>query len=37
MIPTNSRKLRSRDFARRFRIKARSKCLPEPVGVAGGV
>jgi hypothetical protein len=40
MMPTNSRKFKSRDFAIRFRISARSVCFPLPlleVGVMGGV
>lgn len=40
MMPTNSRKFRRRDFAIRFKMRARSVCFPFPlfeVGVKGGV
>lgn len=38
-IPISSRKFRRRDLARRFKMRARSECKPEPEGegVSGGV
>ena len=37
IVPTNSKKFNSNDFANRLRINLRSSWFPVPVGVVGGV